>query len=254
MGEAVAEKYPLRPHGHRGKVRNLTNYGAFVEIEEGIDGLLHVTDMSWTKKISHPSELVKKGDPMECVVLSVDTDKKRIALGLKQLAGDPWDDSIPSRYIPGTHFRGAATKLTNFGVFVELEPGLEGLLHVSQLREGSDQEIANPEDVLKTGQRLDVRVLRVDAKERKIGLALSVPLSEQKLEGDDKAEATPELGVPPVNAPPVEPAPAGASESAPTVTSAAPEASGGQGDLGAALQRALQKRQEEEDAAAASDS
>ncbi|MDE0895677.1 MAG: 30S ribosomal protein S1, partial [Planctomycetota bacterium] len=151
-----------------GRVRNLTTYGAFVEIEEGIDGLLHVSDMSWTKKVAHPSEVVKKGDKLTCVVLSVDVDKRRIALGLKQLTPDPWMDSIPNNYHVGDLLSGHATKITNFGVFVKLEDDLEGLLHVSEL---ADHKIESPEDVVALGMKIEVRVIRVDLDERKIGLS-----------------------------------------------------------------------------------
>ncbi|MFO1051770.1 MAG: 30S ribosomal protein S1 [Planctomycetota bacterium] len=153
----------------RGKVRNLTNYGAFIELQEGIDGLLHITDMSWTKKITHPSEVVKKGEEIECVVLSVDQEKKRIALGLKQLLADPWSQDIPARYHIGDSVPGTVTKITNFGVFVALEEGLEGLLHVSEL---ADHKVDNPEDVVKIGQKVEVRVIKIDPEERKIGLTL----------------------------------------------------------------------------------
>ena len=153
----------------RGRVRNLTNYGAFIELQEGIDGLLHITDMSWTKKITHPSEVVKKGEEVECVVLSVDQEKKRIALGLKQLQADPWSQDIPARYHIGDSVPGTVTKITNFGVFVELEAGLEGLLHVSEL---ADHKVDNPEDVVKIGQKVEVRIIKIDPDERKIGLTL----------------------------------------------------------------------------------
>jgi small subunit ribosomal protein S1 len=153
----------------RGRVRNLTNYGAFIELQEGIDGLLHITDMSWTKKITHPSEVVKKGEEVECVVLSVDQEKKRIALGLKQLQADPWTSDIPARYHIGDSVPGTVTKITNFGVFVELEAGLEGLLHVSEL---ADHKVDNPEDVVKIGQKVEVRIIKIDPDERKIGLTL----------------------------------------------------------------------------------
>jgi len=156
----------------RGKVRNLTNYGAFIELQEGIDGLLHITDMSWTKKVTHPSEMVKKGEEIECVVLSVDQEKKRIALGLKQLAADPWQSDIPARYHIGDSVPGTVTKITNFGVFVALEEGLEGLLHISEL---ADHKVDNPEDVVKAGQRVEVRVIKIDPDERKIGLTLINP-------------------------------------------------------------------------------
>ena len=146
--ELVAEKYPPGTI-IEGKVRNLANYGAFVEIEPGIDGLLHVSDISWTKKVAHPNEVFKKGDTVKCVVLDVDREKQRVGLGTKQLAEDPWVEAIPGAYRPGMIVKGHITKITNFGVFVELEEGLEGLLHISEL---SDQKVENPLDVVKPGQ------------------------------------------------------------------------------------------------------
>ncbi|MEY3160227.1 MAG: ribosomal protein [Planctomycetota bacterium] len=166
--DMVAENYPPGTI-IRGKVRNLTNYGAFIELQEGIDGLLHITDMSWTRKITHPNEVVKKGEEVECVVLSVDQEKKRIALGLKQLQSDPWAGDIPARYHIGDSVPGTVTKITNFGVFVELEPGLEGLLHISEL---ADHKVDNPEEVVKVGQRVEVRIIKIDSEDRKIGLTL----------------------------------------------------------------------------------
>jgi small subunit ribosomal protein S1 len=166
--ERVAEKYPPGSVV-KGKVRNIANYGAFVEIEEGIDGLLHVSDLSWTKKVGHPSEVLKKGEEIQAVVLSVDQEKQRIALGLKQMTEDPWVNVIPDAYRPGMVVKGHVTKIANFGVFVELAPGLEGLLHISEI---SDHKVEKPEDVLKVGQELEVKILRVDSDERKIGLSL----------------------------------------------------------------------------------
>ena len=151
-----------------GTVRNLTNYGAFIEIEEGIDGLLHISDMSWTRKIGHPNEILEKGQRISCQVLNVDQDRKRIALGLKQLKDDPWETDIPGRYEPSDVVKGKVTKLTNFGVFVELEPGLEGLLHISEL---ADHKVDSPEEVVKVGDEIEVKILRVDRGERKIGLS-----------------------------------------------------------------------------------
>ena len=165
--DKVAENYPPGSAVH-GKVRNLTNYGAFIEIEEGIDGLLHISDMSWTRKISHPSEVLEKGQELECRVVTVDQERRRIALGLKQMAEDPWASDIPGKYQPGQIVTGTVTKLTNFGVFVGLENGLEGLLHISEL---SEEKVENPEDVVKEGDEIEVKVLRVDADERKIGLS-----------------------------------------------------------------------------------
>jgi small subunit ribosomal protein S1 len=182
--DIVIEKYP-EDSLVTGKVRNLTNYGAFIELEEGIDGLLHVSDMSWTRKISHPNEVLEKGQVVKCRVLSVDQNRRRIALGLKQMDDDPWSTSIPAKYQSGQVVRGKVTKITNFGVFVGLEDGLEGLLHISEL---SDQKVENPEDVVKVGEELEVKVLRVDSDERKIGLSRKrVDWSEEQ----DKASEAP---------------------------------------------------------------
>jgi small subunit ribosomal protein S1 len=165
--DLVSGKYPVGTKV-TGKVRNLTNYGAFVELEEGIDGLLHVSDMSWTRKISHPSELLEKSQELACVVLTVDQDRRRIALGLKQLDTDPWETDIPDKYQAGQLISGNVTKITNFGVFVGLEDGLEGLLHISEL---ADHKVENPEDVVSVGDEIEVKILRVDTDERKIGLS-----------------------------------------------------------------------------------
>ena len=151
------------------KVTSLTNYGAFVEIEPGIDGLIHISDLSWTKKFNHPGEALQKGQEIKCVVLEVDEEKHRISLGIKQLTEDPWVRAIPEKYIPGQIVRGKITKLTNFGVFVELEPDLEGLLHISEL---ADHKIETPQDVVKIGDDVEVKILRVDTDSRKIGLSL----------------------------------------------------------------------------------
>ncbi|MEI7836914.1 MAG: S1 RNA-binding domain-containing protein, partial [Planctomycetota bacterium] len=152
-----------------GTVRNMTNFGAFVEIDDGIDGMLHVSDLSWTKKVGHPSEVLKKSEQLQCVVLAVDEEKMRVSLGLKQLSEDPWLRIIPDHYLPGQIVRGKVTKITNFGVFVELEDQLEGLLHISEL---ADHKVENPHDVVLIGQDVEVKILRVDTEERKIGLSL----------------------------------------------------------------------------------
>ena len=151
------------------KVTSLTNYGAFVEIEPGIDGLIHISDLSWTKKYNHPGEALQKGQDIRCVVLEVDEEKHRISLGIKQMSEDPWARAIPEKYIPGQIVRGKVTKLTNFGVFVELEEDLEGLLHISEL---ADHKIDNPQEVVKIGDEVEVKILRVDTDSRKIGLSL----------------------------------------------------------------------------------
>jgi small subunit ribosomal protein S1 len=180
--ELVADKYPPGTI-IEGTVRNLANYGAFVEIEPGIDGLLHVSDISWTEKISHPNEKLKKGDELKCLVLDIDQEKQRVGLGLKQLSEDPWLRAIPEAYKPGMVVHGKVTKITNFGVFVELEEGLEGLLHISEL---SDQKVENPQDVVKAGEEVDVKILRVDTAERKIGLSLKRALLGD--EGEDTGD------------------------------------------------------------------
>jgi small subunit ribosomal protein S1 len=185
--DLVEQKYPVGTV-IEGKVRNLANYGAFVEIEPGIDGLLHVSDMSWTKKIAHPNELLKKGDSVKCVVIEVDQAKQRVGLGVKQLTEDPWVEAIPGAYRPGMIVKGKITKITNFGVFVELEDGLEGLLHISEL---SDQKVENPLDVVKPMQEVDVKILRVDTGDRKIGLSLKRAQWGDKGDGKDAAAGGP---------------------------------------------------------------
>jgi small subunit ribosomal protein S1 len=182
----VVERYP-EGTVITGRVRNLTNYGAFVELEEGIDGLLHISDISWTRKVSHPSELIEKGQQITCRVLSVDQNRRRIALGLKQLDEDPWDSSIPEKYQPGQLTQGTVTKITNFGVFVGLEDGLEGLLHISELAE---HKVENPEEIVKVGDTIEVKVLKVDTDERKIGLSRKrVGWSEEAEQAAAKGEA-----------------------------------------------------------------
>ncbi len=184
--DLVAEHYPVGTV-ISGKVRNLANYGAFIEIEAGIDGLLHISDMSWTKKIAHPNEILKKGDEIKCVVIEVDQEKQRVGLGVKQLTEDPWVEAIPGAYRPGMIVKGTVTKITNFGVFVELEDGLEGLLHISEL---SDQKVENPMDIVKAGQEVDVKILRVDTDDRKIGLSLKRAQWGNATAGRDEAPAT----------------------------------------------------------------
>ncbi len=179
--DQVAQKYPTGTMVE-GTVRNLTNYGAFIEIEEGIDGLLHISDMSWTRKIGHPNEILEKGHKVTCQVLNVDQERKRIALGMKQLKQDPWETDIPSRYQPNDTVKGKVTKLTNFGVFVELEPGLEGLLHISEL---ADHKVDSPEEVVQVGDEIEVKILRVDRNERKIGLSRKKASFETEDEGQE---------------------------------------------------------------------
>jgi len=200
----VEGKYPVGTV-IEGQVRNLTNYGAFIELEEGIDGLLHVSDMSWTKKINHPSEMLKIADTVRSVVLSVDADKKRVALGLKQLQEDPWKHAIPRRFSVGDCLSGAVTKSTNFGVFVELEDGLEGLLHISEL---GPKKVHSPEEVVRVGDKVQVRILKVDPEERKIGLTL--------IQVEERAPLPPPDANPPAPAAEAAPAAPPAEGSAPS--------------------------------------
>jgi len=151
------------------RVRSVTNFGAFVEIEQGIDGMIHISDLSWTRKYGHPGEALQRGQEVKCIVLDVNEEKRRISLGIKQMTEDPWVRAIPETYIPGHIIKGKVTKLTNFGAFVELEPDLEGLLHISEL---ADHKIDKPQDVVNTGDEVEVKILKVDTEARKIGLSL----------------------------------------------------------------------------------
>jgi small subunit ribosomal protein S1 len=165
--DGVRMRYPL---GARvsGKVRNLTSYGAFVELEEGIDGMVHVSDMSWTRKVNHPSEIMKKGDEVSALVLEVDPDNQRISLGMKQAQEDPWS-TIAARLKIGQMVKGKVTKLASFGAFVEIEEGIDGLVHISQI---SDDRVEKVKDVLKVGQEVQARIVRIDQMDRKIGLSI----------------------------------------------------------------------------------
>ncbi|HSQ49662.1 MAG TPA: 30S ribosomal protein S1 [Nitrospiraceae bacterium] len=152
-----------------GKVKSLTDFGAFVGLEEGIDGLIHISDMSWTKHIKHPSELFKKGQKVEAVVLRIDKEKERLSLGYKQLKNDPWDDEIPSRYAVGDVAVGKVSKVADFGIFVELDGGVEGLIHISET--GLDPQ-AKLEEKFKLQDEVTAKIIKVDREERKIALSL----------------------------------------------------------------------------------
>ncbi len=165
--EALRINHPLGSHVN-GTVKHITDFGVFVGLEEGIDGLVHVSDLHWTRKVRHPSEMFKKGDPIEAVVLDIDVEQERVALGVKQVQEDPWA-RISDRYPIGSRTRGKITTVTDFGLFVELEEGIEGLIHVSQL---SNERIDKPGDHFQVGQELEAEVSQVDAKERKIGLSI----------------------------------------------------------------------------------
>ena len=165
--DTVQDRYPV---GSRisGKVRNFTTYGAFVEMEEGIDGMIHVSDMSWTRKINHPSEVLQKGQTVEAIVLEIDAANQRISLGLKQAQTDPWA-SIASTYHIGQIVKGKVSKIASFGAFIELEDGVDGLVHISQI---SDQRIEKVKDALKVGQEVEARIIKIDREERRIGLSI----------------------------------------------------------------------------------
>lgn len=168
----------------RGKVRNLTNYGAFVELEDGIDGLIHISDMSWTRKIANPSEILKKGDLVEAKVISIDKSNKKIALGIKQLQPDPWD-KVKDKYIIGNIVKGKVNKVAKFGAFVEIEEGVEGLVHISQL---ANKPVEKVEDVVKEGQEVEAMVIKVDQSERRIALSLKDAGDVKKSEGKEDEE------------------------------------------------------------------
>ena len=163
----------------RGIVRNITDFGAFVEVEEGIEGLVHVSDLSWTKKIKHPSEVLQKGQEVEAVVLNVDAENQRLSLGIKQLQPDLWEEFF-SRHQVGDIMQGTIIRLASFGAFVELEEGIEGLCHVSEL---STRRIENPEDEFEVGQVMDFKIIKLNLLERKIGLSIRA-LSEEEDTGD----------------------------------------------------------------------
>jgi len=165
--ELVQDTYPIGARV-KGKVRNFTSYGAFVELEEGVDGMIHVSDMSWTRKVNHPSEVLKKGDEVECVVLEVDPANQRISLGLKQAQEDPWS-TMAAKYRVGQLVKGKVSKIASFGAFVELDGGIDGLVHISQI---SDERVQKVRDVLQPGQEVEARVIKIDNVERKIGLSI----------------------------------------------------------------------------------
>ena len=170
--EAAESKYPVGTK-IKGKVRNLTTYGAFIEIEEDIDGMVHVSDMSWTRKINNPSELFKKSDEVEAIVLGIDPEQRRISLGIKQLTEDPWD-KIDEIFKVGSTVTGEVRKLTNFGAFIKLEHEIDGLIHISQI---SEERVNKVKDFLKIGDSLEARVIKIDNQERRIGLSLK-PIRE----------------------------------------------------------------------------
>jgi len=192
--DTVQERFPVGSK-IKGKVRNFTAYGAFVELEEGIDGMIHVSDMSWTRKINHPSECLQKGQEVEAVVLDVNAKEQRISLGLKQAQQDPWDQ-IAVRFPVGSTVKGKVSKIASFGAFIELEDGVDGLVHISQI---SDNRVEKVKDALDIGQEVEARVVKVDRAERRIGLSIrAMTMTEDEIKSLE-AEAAGEEKTP-VNA------------------------------------------------------
>jgi small subunit ribosomal protein S1 len=176
----VRINHPVGSH-ITGKVKSITDFGVFVGVDEGIDGLVHISDLHWTKKVKHPSELYKKGDDVEAVVLAIDVENERISLGVKQLTEDPWN-RVPARHPIGSRIQGTVTSITDFGVFVEIEEGLEGLIHVSQL---STERVDKPAQLFHVGEAVEAEVTHVDARERRIGLSIkALRRSEERDEVD----------------------------------------------------------------------
>ncbi|MBW6511036.1 MAG: 30S ribosomal protein S1 [Desulfuromonadaceae bacterium] len=182
--EVIGEKFPIGTI-IEGQVKNITDFGIFVGVDEGIDGLVHISDLSWIKRIKHPSELYKKGDTVKAVVLNIDRENERFSLGVKQLTSDPWQD-IPKKYLPGTIVNGVVTSVTDFGIFLEIEEGIEGLIHVSEI---SKEKIDSPKNFASVDENLEAVVLNVDTVDRKIALSIK-HLAHQK----EKAEVDAFLG------------------------------------------------------------
>lgn len=168
----------------KGQIRNLTAYGAFVELEDGIDGMIHVSDLSWTRKINHPSEVIKKGEDLEAIVIEIDKVNQRISLGVKQLETDPWSE-IDTRFAVGDVVKGTVAKIASFGAFVQLQDAIDGLVHISQL---SEEHVARVKDVIKVGDEVEARVIKVDKVERRIGLSIKAAnYSEEELKKETAA-------------------------------------------------------------------
>ncbi len=164
--QTLHERYQVGTRVH-GRVRNLTDFGAFIEIEDGVDGLVHVSDISWSRRIKHPSEMLKKGQEIDAIITSIDAENRRLSLSIKDLEPNAWDRFI-TEHQPGNVVRGKIARFANFGAFVELNDGLEGLCHISEL---SDERVEKPEDVVQLGQEMDFKILRIDAENKKIGLS-----------------------------------------------------------------------------------
>lgn len=181
--ENVESRFPIGSQ-IKGEVRNLTPYGAFIELEDGIDGMVHVSDLSWTRKINHPSEMLKKGDELQAVVLEIDKESQRISLGLKQLETDPWEE-IGKRFNVGDAVKGTVAKIAAFGAFIQLEDDVDGLVHISQL---SEEHVTKVKEVVNIGDEVEARVIKVDKAERRIGLSIkAASYSEEELKKETAA-------------------------------------------------------------------
>ncbi len=176
----LEDKYPIGSV-IKGQVRNVTDFGIFIGVEDGVDGLVHVSDISWTQRVKHPGEMFKKGDEVEAAVLNIDVENERFSLGIKQLQQDPWD-TLSERTPVGSKVKGKVTKTTDFGAFVEIEPGIEGLVHVSELRE---ERVDNPRDVVQEGQEVEVKIIDINTQDRKVALSIKALLNDG---GDDYRE------------------------------------------------------------------
>jgi small subunit ribosomal protein S1 len=176
--ELVRLNHPVGSHVH-GKIKSVTDFGVFVEIEEGIDGLVHISDLHWTKKVKHPSELYKKGDEVDAVVLGVDVENERVSLGIKQASANPWL-TLTQRHPVGTRIQGKVTSVTDFGVFVEIEEGIEGLIHISQL---SNERVEKPSALFQVGNAVEAEIIHIDPREHKVGLSIkALRRSEERAE------------------------------------------------------------------------
>ena len=184
--DEIEARYPIGKQV-KGEIRNLTAYGAFMGLEEGIDGMIHVSDLSWTRKINHPSEVLKKGDEVEAVVLSIDKENQRVSMGMKQLDNDPWSD-IDSKFKVGDVVKGTVAKIASFGAFVSLDGDIDGLIHISQL---SEEHVERVKDVIKVGDEVEARVIKVDKIERRVGLSIkAVAYTDDQLEKESQSFET----------------------------------------------------------------
>lgn len=187
--DAVADEFQVG-QTIKGKISNITDFGIFIQLAPGIDGLVHISDLSWTEHIKHPADVFKKGDEVEAVITNIDKQKKKISLGIKQLIENPWDN-LESKYPIGSNVEGEVTKITDFGAFIKLPSGIEGLVHISEL---SGNNVGKVEDILKVGQKAEFRVIKINQEEHKLGLSLKPETSEMKQPRKERSSAAPKTG------------------------------------------------------------